>query len=96
MATTTTNPRTAADYEDWADYSDPKVAKWLSWAARHGIVTENGCEAMFWHPDGGSAIVRKTVDGQFAVIRLNGGRWRVLKKLPTLDRARAYLAAVCR
>jgi len=40
--------------------------------------------------DEGWTIVRKTRDGQFAVIRVIGLTRRVVKVLPTFDRARAY------
>lgn len=44
----------------------------------------------------GWSIVRPTLDGRFAVIVVSGKSRRVLKILPTLDRARAYNFAVAR
>lgn len=39
-------------------------------------------------------IVRPMSDGQFAVIALRSGSRKLMKVLPTLERARAYLNAI--
>jgi hypothetical protein len=44
--------------------------------------------------DGGWNIVRKTLDGMFAVIVLSGGSRKIVNVLPTLQRARAYNFAI--
>lgn len=45
----------------------------------------------------GSTIVRPTRDGkQFAVIAISGADKKILKVLPTLERARAYNFAIHR
>ncbi len=44
----------------------------------------------------GWSIVRRTLDGQFAVIAINGSRAKIVKVLPTLDRARSYNFAIAR
>ena len=44
--------------------------------------------------DGGWNVVRKTFDGQFAVISVDGDKKRIVKVLPTPHRARAYNAAI--
>jgi hypothetical protein len=50
-----------------------------------------------WGDRGTVGIVRPTAAGQFAVIELlGGGRRRVAKVLPTVDRARAYNFACAR
>jgi hypothetical protein len=50
-----------------------------------------------WGARGTVGIVRPTVSGSFAVIELLGaGRKRIVKVLPTLERARAYNFACAR
>ena len=39
-------------------------------------------------------IVRKTADNQFAVMTIRGAMAKVVKVLPTLDRARSYNFAI--
>lgn len=57
---------------------------------------DHECLSLLRNPAGQTSIVRKTKDGQFAVLALNGKRVKLLKVLPTLDRARAYNFAVAR
>jgi hypothetical protein len=70
-------------------------SKWVIYASLTGIEMETECLAMR-RENGTTAIVRATTSGEFAVIAIDGSWAKVLKTLPTLDRARAYLAAVVR
>jgi hypothetical protein len=45
---------------------------------------------------GTATIVRRTQDGQFAVLAIAGIKARIIKILPTLERARAYNFAIAR
>jgi hypothetical protein len=57
---------------------------------------EPALSSLDWHGET-RGIVRPTVNGEFAVIELiGGGKKRVVKVLPTLDRARSYNFACAR
>lgn len=67
--------------------------------APDGVIWEGAALGAYLF-EGGASLVRKTTDGQYAVIVVTTGhpgpRYRVLKVLPTEARARAYNAAVNR
>lgn len=69
------------------------AATWTAYETMTGIEKEEGALSVVRTP-AGTSIVRKTTSGEFAVIRLDGRYAKIIKVLPTLDRARAYNRAL--
>jgi hypothetical protein len=65
-------------------------------AVLHGIDTEDAALSSLRRAGGTLGLVRRTKDGQFAVIELRDGKARLNKVLPSLDRARSYNFACAR
>jgi hypothetical protein len=56
-----------------------------------GIDKDDVClSSLLWPSSGTRGIVRRTTDGQFALLEISGRYARIVKTFPTLERARSY------
>jgi formylmethanofuran dehydrogenase subunit D len=72
------------------------TTNWMAYADLANVIEMDGEALSVLKANEGWTIVRKTTNGQFAVMAIKGALARIIKVLPTLDRARAYNFAINR